>query len=408
VRARLLTVWLASLTLTVFGASGQPASTAWPIRIEPIASPAAPDSAQPQLSVSGRGAILSWIERAGSRATLKFAERTSTGWNLGTVVASGDDWFVNWADVPSVVRLSDGTLAAHWLQRSGADTYAYDVRLALSKDGGKTWGGSFTPHDDGTRTEHGFASLFQMPGAGLGLVWLDGRAMKADKSGHGTGNMALRFAAYDSAGMRIADQVVDARVCECCPTSAVVTSSGPLVAYRDNGAEDIRDIQLSRRENGTWSAPAPVHRDEWRIPACPVNGPVLSAQGRDVAIAWFTAKDDRPHAFAAFSNDAGRSFGAPIRLDDVSSLGWVDVELLPDGSAAASYIEFAEERAQFRVRRVERSGARSAALTVSAIDGGRTSGYPRLARDGHQLLFAWIEREGSLRVRTAAANLVNR
>ena len=28
---------------------------------------------------------------------------------------------------------------------------------------------------DGTKTEHGFASLFQMPGSGFGVVWLDGR-----------------------------------------------------------------------------------------------------------------------------------------------------------------------------------------------------------------------------------------
>jgi hypothetical protein len=408
VHVRLTILGLTSLALSAVGSSGQPASTSWPLTIEPIASPAAPDSAQPQFSVSGKGAILSWVERAGAGATLKFAERTPSGWSQAAAVASGDDWFVNWADVPSVVRLADGTLAAHWLQKSGADTYAYDVRLSLSKDNGRTWGDSFKPHDDGTKTEHGFASLFQMPGAGLGLVWLDGRDMKADKSGHASGNMALRFAAYDSAGTRIADQVVDARVCECCPTSAVVTSTGPLVAYRDNGAEDVRDIQLSRRENGTWSAPAPVHRDEWKIPACPVNGPALSAQGSDVAIAWFTAKGDQPHAFVAFSSDAGRSFGAPIRLDDASSLGRVDVELLPDGSAAASYIEFTEQRAQFRIRRVERSGARSDALTVSAIDGGRTSGYPRLARDGNQLLFAWIEREATPRVRTAAGRLINR
>ena len=50
----------------------------------------------------------------------------------------GYDWFVNWADVPSVVRLANGTLAGHWLQKSGADTYAYDVRLAYSHDDGKT------------------------------------------------------------------------------------------------------------------------------------------------------------------------------------------------------------------------------------------------------------------------------
>jgi hypothetical protein len=69
----------------------------------------------------------------------------------------------------------------------------------------------------------------------------------------------------------------------------------------------------------------------------------------------------------------------------------------------AAFIEFAEKRAQFRVRRVERVGARSAPLTISGIDSGRTSGYPRIALHGKELVFAWIEREGSLRVRTAVA-----
>jgi hypothetical protein len=140
----------------------------WPLRVEALVSPAAAGSAQPQLSVSRRGVVLSWIEQTGDRATLRFSERTASGWSAARTVASGTDWFVNWADVPSVVRLADGTLAAHWLQKSGADTYAYDVRLSYSRDEGRTWASSFMPHTDGMKAEHGFASLFQMPGAGLG------------------------------------------------------------------------------------------------------------------------------------------------------------------------------------------------------------------------------------------------
>jgi hypothetical protein len=41
---------------------------------------------------------------------LRFAERTATGWSEPRTVASGADWFVNWADVPSVIRLANGTL----------------------------------------------------------------------------------------------------------------------------------------------------------------------------------------------------------------------------------------------------------------------------------------------------------
>jgi hypothetical protein len=147
-----------------------------------------------------------------------------------------------------------------------------------------------------------------------------------------------------------------------------------------------------------------VHKDGWIFPACPVNGPSLSARGRDVVIAWFTGVNGAPRSFAAFSADAGKTFGSPILLDDNGSLGRVDVALLPDGSAAASYIAvMPDKRAEFRVRRIERGGAASAPVTVAAVDSGRTSGYPRLAVSGNELVFAWIEGTRPTQVRTAIA-----
>ncbi len=380
----------------------------WPLAIETISTPAKGSSGQPHLSVSDRGVLLSWIERSGSTATLSFAERRANAWTDARTIASGDDWFVNWADVPSAMRLANGTLVAHWLQKSGPDTYAYDVRLSYSRDDGRTWSASFTPHDDGTKTEHGFASLVQMPRSGLGLVWLDGRAMSSSgPEGHGRGVMSLRFAEFDTAFRRVSDTPVDLRVCECCPTAAAVTADGLIAAFRDRGNDEIRDISVSRLNNGTWTEPAAVHDDGWKIPACPVNGPSLSARGRSVAIAWFTVKQDHGQAFAAFSEDAGRSFGAPIRLDDGGSLGRVDIELLDDGGAVATWIEFAGQRAQFRARRVDGGGARSPTVTVAGIAGSRASGYPRVARHGDELVFAWTEAAagGALQVRTAVARV---
>lgn len=163
-----------------------------------MGSPAGPRGAQPQLTVSARGALLSWIERSGEVATLEFSERKGDGWTPARAVASGRDWFVNWADDPSVLRMGDGSLYGHWLQESGPDTYAYDVRLARSTDDGRPWGTSFTPHADGTKTAHGLASLYQMPGGGgLGLIWLDGRAMKSRHGGeHGGGDMSECLSAH--------------------------------------------------------------------------------------------------------------------------------------------------------------------------------------------------------------------
>jgi len=375
-----------------------------------IASPATGVSAQPQLTVSSRGVLLSWIERAGDLATLKFSERTATGWTDARPVASGRDWFVNWADVPSVMRLPNGTLVGHWLQKSGPDTYAYDVRLSYSTDDGKTWSPSFTPHHDGTKTEHGFASLFPL-GDGLGAIWLDGRNMKPT-AGHdehaGGGAMTVHFGRFDKNWKQVEESVIDARVCECCPTAATVTSEGVIAAFRDRSAGEVRDIYTSRLVQGKWSEPAAVHADGWKIAACPVNGPALSASGRHVAASWFTVNGEQGQAYLAFSADAGRTYGPPIRIDDGGSLGRVDVALVADGSAAiATWIEFADQRSQFRARRIDRNGVRSAPVTIAGLAAGRASGYPRMALNGRELVFAWTESGagGALQVKTASAML---
>jgi hypothetical protein len=297
-------------------------------------------------------------------------------------------------------------MAAHWLQKSASSTYAYDVRLAFSRDRGRTWSASVTPHHDGTRTEHGFASLFPMPGQGLGVAWLDGRQMKEGAhEGMDAGDMSLRGAMFGPDGNQASEALIDDRVCECCPSAAAVTADGPIVAYRNRTSDEIRDIYVSRLVGGKWTEPRAVHNDNWHIAACPVNGPALSANGRNVAIAWFTAVGDQGHVYAAFSSNAGETFDPPVRIDDVGAVGRVDVELLADGSAAVTWIELADQRSEFRIRRAERNGSRSPSLAVSAIASGRSSGYPRLARRANELLFAWVDAGERPQVRTAVAQL---
>ena len=184
-------------------------------------------------------------------------------------------------------------------------------------------------------------------------------------------------------------------------------SDGVLTAFRDRDAKEIRDIYVSRLENAAWTPAVPVHKDNWEVFACPVNGAMLSGSGRDVVAVWFTAKDDQGRAYASFSNDAGRSWGAPIRLDDRETLGRLDVEMLDDGSAVATWIEFADQRSQIKLRRVDPSGARSPAITLAGVEDARASGYPRIARHENELVFAWTEStgDGAQTVKTAVAQL---
>src|SRR3954468_14705256 len=313
-------------------------SNRWTPVVEAMPSPAPAGAAAPQLTVGAGRTILSWLEASQSTTTLKFAERTASGWTEPLIVASGRNFVTNAADVPSV-RAMNGVLAAHWNRQYGDDPEAYSLWVSWSKDDGRSWSRPVTPHHDPTKTQHGFGTLFQAPGDGVGIVWLDGRGTNPEAPEGSNGSMALWGAVYGSDGRQRAESSIDAGGCDCCQTSAAETSDGVVVAYRDRTADEVRDIYVTRLADGAWSAPARVHNDGWKINGCPVNGPAVDARNRRVAITWFTAATSEGQAFVAFSEDAGRTFSQPIRVDDEAATGHVDVELLPDGSAAVSWTE---------------------------------------------------------------------
>lgn len=60
-------------------AAGSGQTAGWQISPSALESPAKAESAQPQLTVSKRGVLLSWIERTGPEATLKFSSAPPTG-----------------------------------------------------------------------------------------------------------------------------------------------------------------------------------------------------------------------------------------------------------------------------------------------------------------------------------------
>ncbi len=362
-------------------------------QVRELPSPAGPSSGQPNLAVARDGRVyLSWIEKlGGGRFSLRFAVKEKDAWSAPRVIAEGANWFVNWADFPSLIVLPDGSLAAHWLVKNGPGTFDYEVTIARSFDGGKTWGKPFVPHRDGKLAEHGFVSLFAARDGNLAAIWLDGREMKpgAGDHGHGDGEMTLRYVKIKRDGTLTDEAVLDARVCECCQTSAALTEAGPVVVYRDRSETETRDISIVRLVNGQWSQPRTVVPDNWQINGCPVNGPSVAAAGRRVAVAWFTAVNNQPRVKLAFSNDAGASFGAPVTIDDGNPAGRVEALLLDDGSALVCWLEKLPEGGAVRVRRVRPNGKLEAANTIAPSGAARSSGFPQMVRTGKTLVFAW-------------------
>lgn len=361
-----------------------------------LASPSGTGAAEPHLTALKDGSLaMSWLESG----ALKFATYRNGKWSAPRVIAKRDDFFVNWADFPSIVEDAQGTLFAHWLQKSGRGTYSYDVHVTSSRDGGKTWSKSRVLHTDGKQAEHGFVSLVPLPRSGVGALWLDGREMT---EGHDhKGSMQLRYADLDASLKVQNEKVLDARVCECCTTAMTMTASGPLVAYRDRSQDEIRDIGIARRAGGKWSQPKLVNADGWKIPGCPVNGPQLASRGKLAAAAWFTAPENKARVNVAFSRDAGATFGKPLRVDGGTNvIGRVDVLLLSDDSALVSWIE----NEAIMLRRVHANGKMDAPQKLAATTSARAAGFPRAALIGKTAYFAWTDATAK-QIRLAAVAL---
>ncbi len=365
---------------------------------------------QPNLFAHHDQLYLSWVEYLNDTTdVLMWTQLESENqWAQPREVTRGHNWFVNWADFPSLAVFADGhTMAAHWLQMHGEGTYEYDVHIAISHDGGHSWPIEFVPHRDSIAAEHGFVTLLPRPDNQMQAFWLDGRQTPDG------GPMTVRTAVFDSLGRLSEEALVDSRTCDCCQTDAVWTSSGPLAAWRDRSPEEIRDIFTSYNTAQGWAEPLAVHHDGWLIAGCPVNGPALAAHGQQVVIVWFTMADNEARVQAAFSSDGGRQWSEPMRLDTGQALGRVDVVWLPDRQGAMAtwlqQVPNAQDEApggKIMARFFDSSGHMSELFALAESDPSRQSGFPILARVDKRIYLAWtaVTDQGT-QVRTAKVKL---
>jgi len=350
-----------------------------------------PGSAEPFLTATADGGLLAtWFEtREGERRALRISERRDGRWSAPVSVAESEKFFVNWADFPSATQTTDGRWIVHWLEKTAAKSYAYHIKMSGSADRGRTWSVPVSPHSDLSATEHGFAAMTPAPGGSVDLIWLDGR-QTVDTVTHGAhGPMALAAGSLDPKGRVLPDAILDGRVCDCCQTAVARTSEGLIAVYRDRSEDEVRDISAVRRVNGKWTSPARVASDGWVNRACPVNGPAVAALGRQVAVGWFTSADGKPRVKLVRSRDAGATFGAPIQVDDGNPLGRTDVELLPDGSVLAVWLEIVGDQAEWRIKRIRPDGTVVSRWTVGSAPRTRVAGFARTGMSGGDLFVAW-------------------
>ena len=387
--------WIRAIAIIASMAGCSDSNPSLLVAVHSLPTIALTNSAEPNLASTPNGTVvMSWLEPAANGVALRFSTLDEREWTAARTVTTGTDWFVNWADFPSVVPISEAHWAAHWLVKREGNAYAYDVAVASSTDAGQSWSRPITPHRDDTATEHGFVSLFPARG-GVGLLWLDGRNMaqeQADNASIADSGMTLRSAVLDNSFALREEWVVDGLVCDCCQTDVSTTSQGAVAVYRNRSETEIRDIFVTRLVNGAWTPGKPVASDGWEIAGCPVNGPAIASREQNVAVAWFTAANDRPTVRFARSTDGALSFANAIDIDSEQPLGRVDVELLDSGHSLVSWLqETVDGGAIVSLAGVSPDGNVGPAMKVAETRASRRSGFPQMVVSGDSIIVAWTD-----------------
>lgn len=359
--------------------------------VKQLSSPTADSCAEPFLFTDKNGTVyLSWVEKKGKESTLKFSALVNDQWLEPKIIASGNNWFVNWADYPVMATDGKNSFMAHFLEKSDTAKFTYDIKLVSSADSGQSWSNSKILHDDRKQAEHGFVSIIPYKD-GFFTCWLDGRktAMEGDMGHHDGhhGEMTVRAAMLDKSGKKINEWELDGRVCDCCQTTAAITDNGPIVVYRDRSDDEIRDMSIVRLLNGQWTKPTTIHADNWQIRACPVNGPRVDAMGNNLVVAWFSMPDKNAQVNIVFSEDGGETFDRPIRIDEGKPIGRVDVVILNEKSVMVSWME----GSVIKAARVYRNGEKEPSIIIAVSSESRASGFPQMTKSGNNLIFAWTD-----------------
>jgi hypothetical protein len=367
------------LSVAAFAATPLPQITATDL-VPPTTAAGASGSS---LSLSAEGvAWLTWLEPDGDGMALRYATLApgAKRWSAAGTIAHGRNWFVNWADFPALTAGAAGQATAVWFVHNPpavANTTptadhdhhgpGYHAQFSRTTDGGRTWSppAPLTRESDSVE----FVSLATLADGRVLAAWLDGRAKK-----RGGKTQQLYARLLEDSGP---DRLVDPSVCDCCQTSLTAFPDGTaLLAYRGRTADEIRDIRVTRYRAPSWDEPRGLSADEWRINACPVNGPHLTSDGGRVAAAWFTAADNDPRVLVSFSPDAGRRFLMPLRLSETKPAGRVATVLLRDGAIIVTWVDVA---GALWLRRVTPDFAATEPVLLAPAAPGRIKGFPRVA-----------------------------
>jgi peroxiredoxin len=300
---------------------------------------------------------------------------------------------------PKIAYAPDGMLHAAYLVTKVVPGEKWPqnlLRFASSKDNGATWDRPTTVVGDGMFGSYSDHALHIASNGTVYLSWLSV-----------VGNDSSRtFVARSSDGGHSWTKPVVVDLDPSCPCCRTAMASGPdgalYVAWRKrfpSAGGEVRDIVLARSTDGgaTWSTPARVHADAWKVDHCPDAGPsVRVARDGVVHVAWWTGKDGAAGVRYVQSLDGGRTFSEPVLLGVAAQSRPAHVQLALGDASHAGVIAAAWDDGTMAVPRIVVRLSRDNGKTFGPAEpvsaAGDQAGYPVVNLRGDTVMVAWQAR----------------
>ncbi len=188
-----------------------------------------------------------------------------------------------------------------------------DLMFARSLRFGRKFDKPIRITDKETPSSNGFSFLGVAPNGDLYAVWLDGRDPKSTSPG--TSHVYLTKST-DKGATWSKNIPISSNVCPCCRPMLAFGERGEIfLSWRGVVEGDIRDMWLARSydKGATFTHPARVAADKWKISGCPHSGASMIVKGDRLYLAWHSEGDGTNAGIRlAWSDDGGRTFTRPL------------------------------------------------------------------------------------------------
>ena len=362
----------------------------------------------PSIAALGQVVAISWNVRSEQTSDVYVRVSTDAGATFGPPTRVNHlvkDANVSGEQPARIAIASGNVIHIVWPSRDAGRAV---LRHASSTDLGKTFSTPATIVGEREPGIRGWHSVAIGHDGGVHVLWLDGRhaaprhqhATGAGSGRHPGGAMPRQaprqdvFHASFTAGTAPVQNAVADNVCFCCKTAIATAGDRVFAVWRHIFPGSIRDIAVARStDNGaTFGAPVRLSEDDWKIEACPDDGPSMAADAHGgIHVAWPTLVAGEPPRkgifYASLPHDAaeGAAFSPRLRLD-AGDADAAHPHLASDdhGNVAVVWDERVGDRRRIVLRRIS-----SGVAAPAQIFPGGSATYPAVAAAAGHWIVAW-------------------